>query len=353
MSADPATMDDPMIEDEQYDSAEDEDFQLDDAQDEGDITSSEDEQQPASKRRKRVAQDTDLEAAALDSGDEITIQKAKSKKQKKQRGKKSKDSGAADEDDEDDVDFDDEEGGPGGFVRTRAMKMRMQEERKPLAKIDGATIDVDELWAKMNAPDTDAGLLPSQIEKKDDLPKDEEQKPDAQDTAPSSENKPPQTKYPEEMIKIKRTYKFAGEMITEEKVVPKESAEAKIFLAEQDAEAAAAEDTEKAKVTVKLRRPLRKVSRFDPNPTGSIKKSWEKQQTTDTAGQEENLRGPKINTVEKSRLDWAAYVDQAGIQDELRVHSKAKEGFLGRMDFLDRVGAKREEERRNARLKGM
>jgi hypothetical protein len=205
----------------------------------------------------------------------------------------------------------------------------------------------------MNAPDTDAGLLPSQIEKKDGLPKDEEQKPDAQDIAPSSENKPPQTKYPEEMIRIKRTYKFAGEMITEEKVVPKESAEAKIFLAEQDAEAAAAEDTENGKVTVKLRRPLRKVSRFDPNPTGSIKKSWEKQQTTDTAGQEENLRGPKINTVEKSRLDWAAYVDQAGIQDELRVHSKAKEGFLGRMDFLDRVGAKREEERRNARLKGL
>lgn len=125
MSADPATMDDPMFEDEQYDSAEDEDFQLDDAQDEGDITSSEDEQQPASKRRKRDAQDADLEAAALDSGDEITIQKAKSKKQKKQRGKKSKDSGAADEDDEDEVDFDDEEGGPAGFVRTRAMKMRM------------------------------------------------------------------------------------------------------------------------------------------------------------------------------------------------------------------------------------
>ncbi|EAU34212.1 conserved hypothetical protein [Aspergillus terreus NIH2624] len=349
MSADPATMDDPMFEDEQYDSAEDEDFQLDDAQDEGDITSSEDEQQPASKRRKRDAQDADLEAAALDSGDEITIQKAKSKKQKKQRGKKSKDSGAADEDDEDDVDFDDEEGGPAGFVRTRAMKMRMfvaflsgRRNGNPSRRLMGATIDVDELWAKMNAPDTDAGLLPSQIEKKDGLPKDEEQKPDAQDIAPSSENKPPQTKYPEEMIRIKRTYKFAGEMITEEKVVPKESAEAKIFLAEQDAEAAAAEDTENGK-----------VSRFDPNPTGSIKKSWEKQQTTDTAGQEENLRGPKINTVEKSRLDWAAYVDQAGIQDELRVHSKAKEGFLGRMDFLDRVGAKREEERRNARLKGL
>ncbi|KAL4893652.1 bucentaur or craniofacial development-domain-containing protein [Aspergillus ambiguus] len=362
MSADLATMDDPMLEDEQYDSAEDEDFQLDDAQEDGDITSSEDEneKQPASKRRKRNAQETGLDIPELDSGDEVTIQKAKSKKQKKQSGKKSKDQNGAQDDDEadDDVDFDDEEGGPGGFVRTRAMKMRMQEERKPLAKIDGATIDVDELWARMNAPNSDSGLLPSQIETKEDHSKDEEEKAiDEPDNSQPSQNKRPPAKYAEEMIKIKRTYKFAGEMITEEKLVPKDSAEAKIFLAnEQEVEAVSADDAENVanlKATVKLRRPLRKVSRFDPNPTGSIKKSWEKQQTTGAAGQEENVRGPKINTVEKSRLDWAAYVDQAGIQDELKVHSKAKEGFLGRMDFLDRVGAKREEERRNARLKGL
>ena len=114
----------------------------------------------------------------------------------------------------------------------------------------------------------------------------------------------------------------------------------------------AAENAAGSKEAIKIRRPLRKVSRFDPNPTGSIKKSWEKQPVAETTG-EESARGPKINTVEKSRLDWAPYVDQAGIKDELRTHSKAKEGFLGRMDFLDRVGAKQEEERRNARLKGL
>ena len=230
------------------------------------------------------------------------------------------------------------------------------EERKPLAKIDGATVDVDALWAKMNASDSAIGGSLSQGEKKDDAtpadgPKDGETRADNEVTTASAQE--PQTTYTEEMVKIKRTYKFAGEMITEEKLVPKDSAEAKLFLeGEKDAETVPTSETDHAKEPIKLRRPLRRPSRFDPNPTGAIKKSWEKMPATETAGQE-NARGPKINTVEKSRLDWAAYVDQAGIKDELNVHSKAKEGFLGRMDFLDRVGANIEEERRNARLKGL
>ena len=217
-------------------------------------------------------------------------------------------------------------------------------------------MDVDALWAKMNERDSGSPAVPSHIEKTDDKVADGE----SQDTGVPEQKAPTEEtqqkpQHVDEMIKIKRTYKFAGEMITEEKVVPKDSAEAKLFLANEDGAGASATNAEgdaNGIPGIKLRRPLRKVSRFDPNPTGAIKKSWEKQ-SIDATGQEENARGPKINTVEKSRLDWAAYVDQAGIRDELTVHSKAKEGFLGRMDFLDRVGAKEDEERRNVRLKGI
>ena len=164
------------------------------------------------------------------------------------------------------------------------------------------------------------------------------------------------TPYQDEMVKIKRTYKFAGDVITEEKFVPRESAEAKLFLGNdgKDAEIVAAEDVagDQSKTTLKLRRPLRRISRFDPNPSGFSKRNWEKQQQPPFPGPE-NAKGPKINTVEKSRLDWAAFVDQAGIKDELRTHSKAKEGYLHRMDFLNRVDAKKEEERRNVRLSGL
>ncbi|KAI9368749.1 bucentaur or craniofacial development-domain-containing protein [Aspergillus egyptiacus] len=366
------------LDDEQYDSAEDEDFTLDAAadadEDDAELSSSDEEAgaEPAAKRRKTAkgAEKNAVEGAELDSGDEAMIRKAKERKKKRKRGGKvggSDDKGDVDMDvDFDDDDDDEEEGGTGGFVRTRAMKMRVQEERKPLAKIDGATIDVDEVWARMNAPDSDLGSSLSQVTKKDEATtstraakNDKDAEPRDQDSArpEPAQEKRAKTQYPDEMVKIKRTYKFAGEMITEEKLVPKDSAEAKLYLSgNQDGQVVAATKEDIASATgetVKLRRPLRKVSRFDPNPTGLIKKSWEKQPVSETAGKDGTARGPKINTVEKSRLDWAAYVDRAGIKDELRVHSKAKEGFLGRMDFLDRVDAKREEERRNARLKGM
>lgn len=218
-------------------------------------------------------------------------------------------------------------------------------------------MDVDALWEKMNQPDSDAGLLPTQkTQEPDATPVVEEKKESPDREAEAAQQKAP-TLPSEEMIKIKRTYKFAGEMITEEKLVPKDSAEAKLFLSNEGKDNAETvidvDDAEAKKAAVKLRRPLRKYSRFDPNPPGFIKKSWEKQPSGDVMGENTDSKGPKLNTVEKSRLDWAAYVDQAGIKDELNVHSRAKEGYLGRMDFLDRMEAKREEERRTARLKGL
>lgn len=142
MSADPTT-NDPDLEagDEPYDSAEDEDFELDaTGQDEESEPSSDSDAeddvgrgQPAKKKRKtgtRGKKDAGVKEDELDSGDEATIQKAKERKKKrtqKQKGQqaKGKAGGSDDEDDEEDVDFDeDEEGDTGGFVRTRAMKMR-------------------------------------------------------------------------------------------------------------------------------------------------------------------------------------------------------------------------------------
>ncbi|KAL2220587.1 Swr1p complex component [Thermoascus aurantiacus ATCC 26904] len=389
MSEDPPAITRPAVDgdtdlldlDDDYNSSEDEDFQPDDAdgagQEDSDLSSSEaeeDEDEAAAeqrpvKRRKvegkeKNKADEDAVEMELDSGDEAMIRKAKERKERKKKGKGK----GSDEDDEDDVDFDDDdEGGEGGFVKTRSMRMRMQEERKPLAKIEGATIDVDALWEKMNTPGTDSGLLPSQLGKeKDDTPAGEENK-ETNGEAEQQGQKPQQPVLPgEEMIKIKRTYKFAGEVITEEKLVPKDSAEAKLYLSSNEANVETvtttnADDPEaKDKSTPKLRRPLRRISRFDPNPAGFIKRSWEKQPTGDAAAANNNnnntdtpAKGPKLNTVEKSRLDWAAYVDQEGLKEELEVHSKAKEGYLGRMDFLSRVEAKREEERRNARLKAM
>lgn len=204
----------------------------------------------------------------------------------------------------------------------------------------------------MNTPGTDSGLLQGQkpVATEHDGNSTEEQDKDH----PAIE-KPDVKPVSEDMIKIKRRYKFAGEIHTEEKLVPRDSAEARLYMAESTGEKSmdSADVSQEGQVIIKLRRPLRKISRFDPNPSGVIKKSWEKQAVSTTSNDADGLKGTKLNTVEKSRLDWAQYVDEAGIKDELNVHSKAKEGYLGRMDFLNRVDLNREEERRTIRLKGL
>jgi hypothetical protein len=122
MSHNTAPVQDP--DEEAYNSAEDEDFQLDVAHDDSDLSSSDADEtaEPAKKRRKTDTKSQIPEDKELDSGDEATIRKAKEKKERKRKGKKSKGKRARDSDEDDDIDLDDDEGGTGGFVRTRAMK---------------------------------------------------------------------------------------------------------------------------------------------------------------------------------------------------------------------------------------
>jgi hypothetical protein len=121
MSADPNAPSAMDLDDEPYESAEDEDFQLDPAQDESELSSSEDEPAEPAKKKRKTDKKPEIVADELDSGDEVTIQKARDKRNKL---KKKKGKGKNVPDDED-VDLDEDEGGTGGFVRTRAMKKHM------------------------------------------------------------------------------------------------------------------------------------------------------------------------------------------------------------------------------------
>jgi hypothetical protein len=148
----------------------------------------------------------------------------------------------------------------------------------------------------------------------------------------------------EDMITISRTYKFAGQVVTERKQVPVSSAEAKLYLEKQ-----AAEDQENKGVASEkqgdkhsgLWRPKKRTNPFD------------------ISGAKENLAipvaaesGPRLNVVEKSKMDWAGFVDREGIKDQLDEAGRAKGEYLGRMDFLNRVEANKEEEMRAMRMQG-
>lgn len=154
-----------------------------------------------------------------------------------------------------------------------------------------------------------------------------------------------------EMIKIKRTYNFAGKVHTEEKLVPRDSAEARLYLASQGENGA---EPDVAGTERSEKRMPRKAFRsmFEP-----VFVMADGQRTDLNLGiamrlQARDEKAKKLNTVEKSRMDWAGFVDKEGIKDELVLAGKAKGSFANQQDFLARTEARREEDARRVRLAG-
>jgi hypothetical protein len=422
--ADPTDAHDP---DEASDSASDEDFAPSAAASvasDDDIDSSADELAQgaaagAPRKRKRAPQ-TKQDGEDLDSGDEATIRRGQERKErkraKKEEGKaskpdkkkkkgKSKGKGGkkapenADEEESDDFGLsDDDDEGEGGLIKTRAQRQaecvppfpldffgdgrlissvnrKGTRQRRPLYPIGQATADIDSIWSRLSS----IGVGRREVT---------EQETGQTDGEATENAAKEQATGDDDMITITRNYTFAGEVKTETKRVPRDSAEGKLWLANhpenRDDKAADPEQQENAQEVPEkpLNRPMRRPSRFDGNPTGEIKalpphlqshwrtpltmtklaevKKREQGAPANAAavpvpplnstlapgaqrkGKGKETRPGALNTVEKSRLDWVGFVDKSGIQNELEVHSKGKEGYLERMDFLDRMADRRE-----------
>lgn len=215
-------------------------------------------------------------------------------------------------------------------------------ERKVAAASGPVTVDVDAVWAQMLVGQT----APQPSEDKS------VEEPDA--SAKTNDYRKPadtQTSGPPDTIRIKRTYNFAGKVQTEEKLVARDSAEAKLYLASlgKDAPAEAARDTEEPK------RVLKKAFRSAFEPVVEIagrRSDLNLGMTVRIKAREKEAQAKKLNTVEKSKMDWAGFVDKEGLKDELELAGKSKDSYAQRQDFLARSEARREEEARLARIAG-
>ncbi|KAK5076328.1 swr complex subunit [Lithohypha guttulata] len=309
------------IENDDYDEEADSDF--DERKSDQESVSSSGHDEPASKITKAVKKATPSKPLIeeLDSGDEATI-KERQKTKKKQRRKKSDHISSDDEADD------------AWRAKTRSMRAveHAERQKKTLASTKTSTIDVDKLWEMLNKP---APLPPVRMEGEQ-----------ASELSPNEQDQTTKKALPdpalEETVTIKRQFKFAGEVQVEEKVVLKSSAEAKLWLAQQEHKSNPSEEASNGK-----QRPLRKISRFDPNYS-----NLEAFQNHSIKAQPGTFKGPKLNVVEKSKMDWASHVDAEGLKDELDEHSKAKGAYLNRMDFLSQVEQRKEAEARLARQKG-
>merc|ERR1712093_866740 len=344
--------------DEEYASEEDSDF-APDAAPAPDAESSDEEseaEEPAAianktqpKKRKRGDDEETEDLGFENSGDEAIMKEGSKARRKK--GKKKEEL--------------EDEGGEGGLVKTRSMRAQEKTEKKvPLADTAAATIDVDSVWQAMIsgkpvAPEPEPTIEPTSL-----LPPNQSSSPETRQTTVAIPNgrieasRSPSTLSdgPDSMIMIKRTYNFAGKVHTEQRLVPRNSAEAKLYLATNPPPGAtpepAAPEAEDSPFT-KPKRPLKKARRsiFEPvielPPRTDLYFGTRKQSEITLVGAQAKVK--KFNTVEKSAMDWAGFVDKEGIADELDAAGKSKGAYKARQEFLARVEAKKVEDDRKAR----
>jgi len=285
---------------EDYNSAEDEDFD------------------PAA-----FPQRTAEESEPSDSEPEQSTTKPKQKR-KRRRGSSSSEGS-----------YGDVSGGEGGLIKTRAQRLKESTEKEKLGGVLGgdagaATTDVDELWRQMNSKPIPKGRSPLPETKQQRGVPDEEKKSDKGDGVRVGTNA-----LGEETITISRTYTFAGDVVTEAKTVPKSSQEAQTYLSTLPSASSAPTSSSSSAPSAQTnglppRRPppKKRASAFDSAAAAR------KPATPAPA--------PKLNTLEKSRLDWAGFVDKEGIGDELKKHTSGDKSYLDRQAFLGRVDEKRD-----------
>ncbi|CAG8499235.1 839_t:CDS:2 [Diversispora eburnea] len=132
----------------------------------------------------------------------------------------------------------------------------------------------------------------------------------------------------DKMITITQTYEFAGEIMKEQKRVSINSEEARSYLEKINLNSSKTSLDKNQQSPKKPRSPIAeaisKRGRFGrpKSNLSEIAASLKKKPS-------------KINTLEKSKMDWKKYVDKEGLVDELKYHNK--NGFIEKQEFLQRV----------------
>lgn len=131
-------------------------------------------------------------------------------------------------------------------------------------------------------------------------------------------------------VKVTKEYDFAGETVSIVKDVRTDSKEGREAL--QLSVASDSSDQKTASTASVLKRPASSAAAGLGSVLGKIGKK------------------PKINVLEKSKLDWDGFKHEEGISEELTTHNRGKDGYLERQAFLQRTDFRQFEIERNLRL---
>ena len=154
----------------------------------------------------------------------------------------------------------------------------------------------------------------------------------------------------EEMISVPTTYKFAGEVHTTTRSLPRSHPEAIKYLSESAtktaAPAASASPSTSAPTSSSATIPTTSAAATRPPPPGPRRKKGSSLAAMSAAA---TAKPTKINTLEKSKLDWDQFKGDTSklsrqeldeLENQTRGGGKGlgdMKGYLERRDFLDRV----------------
>ncbi|GME72972.1 unnamed protein product [[Candida] boidinii] len=170
-----------------------------------------------------------------------------------------------------------------------------------------------------------------------------------------------------EKVRIERVYEFAGEIIKEEKWVDANSQEANAHFNSikmnennkpvntnlkinnsNNISSSTASSTLPVSSNGSLKSPSKPVNINSLPPPGFVKRPPRRKRASLIDDVINGKSNAKLSTLEKSRLDWASYVDKQKISEELRNANKG--GYLETQDFLARVDSNRDQQFKEARI---
>ncbi|XP_072168676.1 craniofacial development protein 1-like [Diadema setosum] len=141
-----------------------------------------------------------------------------------------------------------------------------------------------------------------------------------------------------ETVKITKVYDFAGEEVRVTKEVDAASKEAKSFLKKQEEkEEEVPQASSGASTSAAASKPAA--------PSGLKRAGGGLGSVLGQIGKKQ-----KISTLEKSRLDWMNFKKAEGIEEDLKIHNKGKDGYVERQKFLQRADVRQYEIERDIRL---
>ncbi|GJJ74303.1 hypothetical protein EMPS_06661 [Entomortierella parvispora] len=232
---------------------------------------------------------------------------------------------------------------------------------------------LDALWAELNAPAPKPGSRPELLSASSAL-----------SSSGNSGSGGATEGASGKMVTITTTYDFAGETVTVTKDVPENSKEAKDYFRKKNKEdgkdtpaaaASIAQDkstkpstvlsssttttstststsTTEAPSTSKLSDPKASSSSTSNSESSTLIDSparrlpvryIRRKSTLDALAATYGVKKPaKMNTLEKSKLDWNTFVGKEGIEDELKHHNK--DGYMEKVAFLQRTDERRDQE---------